>query len=125
MVIALHRGSLGADRAGGGRVLLEPHLVVGEAAGLRSVAVVADHVRQVLLERSAAGHVEHLHTAADPDHGQGAVERGRDKRELEAIAHRLDRPSPRMAGLAVVRGIDVTGAAGDDQGVEPGQQLVR
>ena len=107
VVEALDRGALGLDGARGQAARLEAHLVVGVSARLARVPVVAENVGQMLLERAAAGDVEHLHPAADPqDRHAGLQRRGRHG-QLEAVAHGLHRLGARMPGLAVVGRIDV------------------
>ena len=55
---------------------------------------------QVLLERPAAGHVEHLHPAADAQHGHVTLERAVGQRELEAVALG---PGPVGLGVGLAR----------------------
>ena len=100
------------------------HLVVAE--GPRRCArwlVVADELRQVLVERAAAGDVEHLHPAADAEQRHVALERAPRQRELEAVA--LGPGALRLGvRLGAVAGRVDVGAAGEDQPVEQVEQPV-
>src|SRR5438067_2142181 len=64
------------------------HVVVGAVEGAQHapVLVVAEALRQVLLERPPTGHVYELHPAADPEHGQVAFDRRARQRDLEDVA---------------------------------------
>ena len=64
-----------------------------ERADHAAVLVVAEALGQVLQERAAAGDVDQLHAAADPEHRQIARDRRARERDLERVAlgHRVDR----------------------------------
>ena len=93
-------------------------------AGL-SLAVVdrAAEVGQVLVQRPAAGHVQHLHAAADREHGQAARYRPPREGQLEAVELGLGRPQLGMLGGAVVVRMQVRPARQADA-VEAVEQLV-
>ena len=48
--------------------------------------LVAEAVGQVLTERAAAGDVDQLHPAADPEQRQVALDRRAHERDLEGVA---------------------------------------
>ena len=82
-------------------------------------AVRADGVvRQVLVQGAAEVHVEQLQPAADRQHRQIPLERGRQEGELAVVARPVDAHG-RVRLLAVQRGVDV-GAAGEHERVHPG-----
>jgi hypothetical protein len=120
MVSRLHLGALRADHTRGKRAGLEPDTVVGEGAWRVPVQLEAG---QVLVERPALDHVQHLHAAADPQHGHVALQRACAQGELEAVALGTRAARLRVRTCAVARRVDV-GAAGQDQGVEHDEQLI-
>ncbi len=61
-----------------------------EGAGHAAVLVMAEPVGQMLKQRSAAGDVDQLHAAADPEHGQIQLDRPPHERDFEGVA--LERP---------------------------------
>ena len=73
-------------------------LVVGavEGADHAAVLLVAEVVGQVLDQRAAAGDVDQLHPAADPEHRQ--VARDRRARERDFEARRARGPCPTVCG---------------------------
>ena len=82
---------------------------------------VAEHIGQVLVQRAAERHVDHLRAAADAQHRHAAPQRAADQRELPGVAlavglHGL--VGGRMARLAVAGRVHVP-SAGDDQSVQP------
>jgi hypothetical protein len=87
------------------------------AGSIRIVAVVLDHVGDVLLERPTRVHGHHLHAAADADGGQSAQVGGGEQRELPGITLLVPRDRPSVRCLAVPLGLDV-GTAGDDQAIQ-------
>ena len=103
---------LGADDRGQPRPGLDPHVVrrlparLGLAVRHRAVA----DVRHVLVQRAAAGDVEHLAAAADAQHGEAERVRAADDGELEGVEPRLDRAQLRVR-LGVVGGRVDVGAA--------------
>ena len=88
-----------------------------------AVVLVPEVVREVLVERAAAGDVHDLHPAADAEERQVALHRAAGQRELEGVAlgHRPDRL--RVRRLAVAGGVHV-GPAGEQQAVEQVEQAV-
>ena len=100
----------------------QPDAVQPVDARLRPVPLVADDVGQVLLQRAAGDHREHLHAAADAEHRQVAVQRRPHQRHLGGVAVRPQPGRLLVRGLAVQRGVQV-GAAGEDHGVQPVQDL--
>ena len=64
--------------------------VLAEGARLGTMHLVAEAVREVLLDVPAARDVQHLRAAADREHGHVALERSPHQLELElvALAHR-------------------------------------
>ena len=95
-----------------------------EGAQHAPVLVMAEALREVLLERPAAGHVYELHSAAYPEHGQVALDRRARERDLEDIALGRRHGGLLARLLAVGRGIDV-GAAGEQQAVDQLEHLAR
>ena len=63
-------------------------------------------VRQVLVQGAAEVHVEQLQSAADRQHRQVPLERGRQEGELAVVARTVDAHG-RVRLLAVQRGVDV------------------
>ena len=78
----------------------------------------ADQLRQVLVEGAAAGDVEDLHPAADPEQRHLALDRALRQRQFEAVALGPGALRLRVRLGPVAGRVDV-GAAGEDQGVEP------
>src|SRR3954462_2795630 len=99
MVVGLDAAPLGAGGPGGERAWVERHLVVAEPARRMPVAVAPDHVRQVLLQRSPARHVEYLHAPARAEDGEAPVDGPYGEGDLEAVAR-----GPYQPGLRVRRG---------------------
>ena len=97
--------------------------MVREAARRVPVRLAPDPLGQVLLDRPARRHVQHLHAAADAEQRQVALERPVPERELEAVPLRTRSAGLRVRPRAVRAGIDV-GAAGEDEAVEEVEQLV-
>ena len=64
-----------------------------EGAEHAAVLVVAEVLGQMLEQRAAAGDVDQLHAAADPEHRQVALDRRARERDLEGVAlgHRVQR----------------------------------
>ena len=63
-----------------------PHRQSAEYGVAGPVSAVADDIGQVLVQRSAQRHVEHLCAAADAQHRQLSLERSAQQRELPRIA---------------------------------------
>ena len=97
--------------------------MLGPDAGDGPVALVADPLGQVLLQRSTDCDVQHLHSAADAEQRQIARERPQGEGDLETIAVRVRAADLRMGLLAVAGRVDV-GAAPEDQRIEAVEQLV-
>ena len=96
------------------RAGLDPHGVGGDAARL-GLAVALE----VLVQRAAAGDVERLHAAADPEHRHPARVGELGERELVAVERRLGGAELRVALLlAVAVRVDVRAARQADA-VEP------
>ena len=126
VVMGLRGMDVRAGGPSGERAGVERDIVVGavEGAGHATVLVVAVALGEVLVQRAAERDVHHLHPAADREHGQVAIERRAQQRDLEAVAlgHGADRLGVRRG--AVAGRIDV-GSAGEDEPVEAVEQLVR
>ena len=125
MVVRLDRVALltrGARRQRAGR---QAHVVVGalEAAEHAPVLLVAEDGGQVLMKRPTTGDVEDLHAAADPEHGQVALQRAPHERDLERVARRDAADRLRISDRPVDPRIDVR-AAGEHQAVDPVEHLV-
>lgn len=86
-------------------------------AGCGRVPGVTDDVGQVLVQAPAEVDVEDLHSPADAQEGQTAIEGGADEREFGLVAEVADIAGLGVGGFAVAGRIDVA-AAGDDQAVE-------
>ena len=108
---------------GGQRARLERHLVVAELPRRVSMAVAPDHVRQVLLQRPPAGHVEYLHAPAGAEDGDAPVDRPRRQGDLEAVALGPREPGLRVRRGAVTGGVDVRSAR-QQEAVDPIEQEV-
>ncbi len=98
-------GRGGDDVGGNARVLV-----------LTMARVLADHVGQVLMERAATGHVQHLHAAADAEDRQTASIRSADQGQLERVDPRLGRAELLVGAGAIGGGLDV-GTAGQADAV--------
>ena len=92
-------------------------LHVGETAGLGAVPGVPHHVGQVLHERPPELDVQHLHAAADGEHGGARRQGGAEQRELAGVAPDIDAGGVGVRLLAVTGGVDVA-AADEDERVE-------
>jgi hypothetical protein len=123
VVVRLHREALGAGGPRRKRARLELHVVVGELSRRVAVLLVTDHVGEMLDERPATRDVQQLHTAADGEQGEVSRERAVGQGELEAITLRHGLTDLGMRPGAVGGRIDV-GASGEDQRVQPTEQLV-
>ena len=92
------------EHAGGDAPGIELDVVLGEGAELLAMPLVADQLRQMLVQTAAAEDVQHLHPAADPEHRHVAGERCLEQRELGRVALRLgdrllvDAPAPYRSG---------------------------
>src|SRR5262249_38879867 len=123
MVARLDGGLAGADKPREPGALLDLDRMLGEDTLHLAVPAVAEGLRQVLDEVTAAGDVEQLEAAADREHRQVAIERGAEERELARVPSLL-----RWVGLGmrlgpVLRRGDV-GAAGGDGAVEHVERLL-
>jgi hypothetical protein len=86
--------------------------------------MVPEALRQMLVQRSTAGHVHDLHPSADPQQRDPALHRPDRERHLEPVADRI-RPDGLGVGLdALDCGVDVRPSA-EDQRVDPVEQRVR
>ena len=85
--------------------------------------LVADRLRQVLVERAAERDVEQLHPAADPEQRHVALQRPPRQRELEGVALGPGALRLRVRLGAVAGRVDV-GAAGQEQRVDAVEQHV-
>ena len=85
VVVRLHI-DLGSENAGEAASGLDLDLVLRELTGRLLVPLVPDEVRQVLDQVAAERDVQHLRAAADREHRQVALERGREERELGPVA---------------------------------------
>jgi hypothetical protein len=99
--------------------------VVGVRAGGVAVLLVAEHVREVLLDAAAVYDVQDLHPAADAERGYAALDGAARQSELVGVALVLDRTRLGMALLAVEGRVHVPRPAGEDQGVHEIQHPVR
>ena len=103
----------------------EAHVVVGavERAARLQVVVVAEALRQVLVQRAAERDVQQLHAAADPEHRHLPLDGAAHERELERVAlgHRVD---GRRVELGAVAGRVDVGAADEHQPVDQVERLV-
>ena len=71
------------------------------------------------MKRPAAGHVERLHPAADPEHREVALRGGGVEGQLVLVADAVDvGAEPRVRRPAVGAGVEI-GAAAEEQAVEP------
>ena len=93
--------------------------MVGELAGRVQMKL---GVGDVLVERPAAGDVEQLHPATDPQQRQIAIEGAARERDLEAVALGPGVLGARV-GLGAVGGRVDVGAAREDEPVEHVEQL--
>ena len=91
------------------------------AGTLLAMLDLAVEVRQVLVQRPPEGHVEHLHAAADAEHGHPQPDGGARQLELEAVELRLGRAQLGVRQRAVGGWMEV-GAPGEHDGVEVPQQ---
>lgn len=66
--------------------------------------------RQILIQRSAEGHVDHLYSAANAQHRDLMSGGQFDQPEIERIARRIDMPEMRRRLLAEIGGIDIAAA---------------
>jgi hypothetical protein len=105
--------------------VLEAYVVLGEHPRRAGVVPVAEDVGEVLLERAAEGHVEDVHSPADPEHGQAPLERRARDPELEPVARGLDRVGLRVRLGAIVRRVGVARRPADDQRVEAVERVRR
>ena len=85
--------------------------------------VVPDQAGQVLVQRAAAGDVQHLQAAADAEQRQPAFERRRDERELGGVAGRAHAAGLRVRLRAERGRVDVP-AARQDESVQPCRGLL-
>ena len=97
--------------------------VLRELAGDGAVLLVPDDVGEVLNEVAAAHDVQHLGPAADRQHGEVALERRRQQRELAAVACRV-RAVRRRIGVGAVRLGGHVVAAREDEPVERVEHLL-
>jgi hypothetical protein len=98
------------------------HAVVGQVHIVRQVAGPVRPVRgQVLGERAAARHGQHVQPAADGEEGQAGLERGAHQQQLEPVPAVLGQVGVVQPLLLVQRGVDVP-AAGEQQPVEPADE---
>src|SRR5215210_5161143 len=82
VVVRLDRRSAHAGGAGGERVGVESHLVVGEGPWRVTVLFVAEYVGKVLLDGPPVGDVEDLHPATDAENGRLPLQGPAHQREL-------------------------------------------
>ena len=80
-------------------------------------------IRDVLHERAAGGHVQHLQTAADRQHGQVGLERPSSQRQFVLVALGVHLLHARVTRLAVPLRIQVY-ASGQQQTPAPSHHLV-
>ena len=83
----------------------------------------AHDVGEVLVERAAAGDIENLDASADGERWQRLSFHGLEYHHLESVPLVAGRPRRPMAAGSVELGSDV-GAPGEDDGVEPVEQLL-
>ena len=85
------------------------------------MAGVPDDVGQVLMQRAAQRHVDHLRAAADAQHRHAAPDRAADQRDLPRIALPVGLHGFVGGGVALltVGGRVHIPSAGDDQAVQP------
>ena len=76
---------------------------------------------QMLQQRSAHGHVDHLLAAADPHHRQAAVSSLREEPQLRVIELPVDRPNLGIGFFSIEGGIDVPPAR-QQEAVKLGQR---
>ena len=125
VVVGLHVDQLGPGCPGCQRTRLQRHLVISEDAQVRAVALGAvEHVGEVLDQSPSEGNVQHLHPAADPEHRHLPLRGGADQGHLHAVSARIGAVGLRCGLLAVGGRVDV-GAAGQHQGVDAVERLVR
>ena len=92
-------------------------LLMGDAVG--------DAVRDVLDERAAERHGHQLLAAADAEDGHVPLKRAPEKSEFRGRTAFLQHHRLVAVALAIHRGVDVEGAAGDDERVQPVEPLGR
>ena len=104
------------------RAWRERDVVDAEDPGFGAVALVTDDIRQVLLEASPGVHRHDLQTAADPEHGQVALQRAVDEGELAGVAVISPSGGLGVRCLPVALRVEV-GAACQHQSVEQLEHL--
>lgn len=67
--------------------------------------------RQVLIERSAAGHIENLYAAADGDKGLFLLQHELHQRQLKIVQKKAGRPHKTAGKLSVFAGRDILPSA--------------
>jgi hypothetical protein len=72
---------------------------------------------EVLVQGSAGGNVDHLHTATDPEHRHSALGRELEELHLGLVAGGIDAVSPGVSLGSITSGIDVA-AAWQDEAVD-------
>jgi hypothetical protein len=117
VVVAVHVERARADllREAAPRVDLDG--VLGEDAAADPVALGAERFGQVLVQRAAVGDVRELQPAADREHGDAALLRTAQERQLPRVAVGAGRIGERMPVRAVQFGLHVEPAR-EDQSVE-------
>ncbi len=93
-----------------------------KAARRSAMLLVPEQVGQVLEQRAAERDIEYLHSAADAEHRQIALDRAADQRDLGLVSLRNDALGRRVGLGAVHSRIDIV-AAGEDQPVDPVKDL--
>ena len=84
VMVRLDRGPLGAG--GARRERVRARSSTSWSPNTPGVCRCVSEAVDVLLERAAAGDVQHLHPAADPEHRHVALQRAARQRGLEAVA---------------------------------------
>src|SRR5215210_1369204 len=125
VVVRLDRRPPRAGGAGGERVAVEAHLVVGEGAWRVAVLLVAEHVREVLLDGAPVGDVEDLHPAADAEDGHLTLQGSAYQRELEGVALLLHGACLWVPFVPVEGGIQVPSPSRYDERVQKLQDTAR
>ena len=121
VVVGARRNPFGTHHERRQRTRLQAHVVVGELTGGVHVQV---GVGEMLFERAAAGDVQELHSAADPEHGHVALQRPPRHADLESVALGLVALRAPIGLGAIGGGVEVR-APREYERVEEVEQLVR